>query len=226
MKYLAILGAAGLLLSGCATTIRSDVTAFNAWPADLPDKTYAFETPPSANDTLELRSYEALVGNEMSKLGFRQAADGQQPKLLVGMQYQTVDQALRVLETDYAGMGPYWGPGYGRFGGFYGYSRWSPYRSMFYDPFMFGPTVAEESIKHQYDRSLRVTINSVGGGKLFDVTVTNSSRVKATPAVIPLMVQSAFTGFPGQSGVARTVDLKLEPKDDAKVAGEPAAKAN
>ena len=33
-----------LLLGGCATTIRSDVTTFNQWPAQLPDKSYAFET--------------------------------------------------------------------------------------------------------------------------------------------------------------------------------------
>ena len=40
MKYLAILAtAAVMLLSGCATTIRSNVTAFNDWPTDLPDKT-------------------------------------------------------------------------------------------------------------------------------------------------------------------------------------------
>ncbi|WP_335340191.1 hypothetical protein [Collimonas arenae] len=32
-----------LLLGGCATVIRSDVTAFNEWPADLPNKSYVFE---------------------------------------------------------------------------------------------------------------------------------------------------------------------------------------
>ncbi|HEX8404387.1 MAG TPA: DUF4136 domain-containing protein [Duganella sp.] len=207
MKYLAILAtAAVLLLSGCATTIRSDVTAFNDWPADLQDKTYAFEAPQGENDTLEFRSYQVLVSNELAKLGFRQAGEGQQPKLLVGMKYVTIDHPVRVLQADDPFMGPYWGPGYGR----WGYSRWG-YRPYFYDPFRFGSVTLEERVRHQYQRELRITINTTTGRKLYDVTVQNTSLVQATPHVMPALVQSAFTGFPGPSGVPRRVDLKIEP---------------
>ena len=207
MKYLAILAtAAVLLLSGCATTIRSDVTAFNDWPANLQDKTYAFEAPQGENDTLEFRSYQVLVSNELAKLGFRQAGEGQQPKLLVGMKYVTIDHPVRVLQADDPFMGPYWGPGYGR----WGYSRWG-YRPYFYDPFRFGSVTLEERVRHQYQRELRITINTTTGRKLYDVTVQNTSLVQATPHVMPALVQSAFTGFPGPSGVPRRVDLKIEP---------------
>ena len=213
MKYLAIVAAAAfMLLSGCATTIHSNVTAFNAWPADIPDKSYAFEAPQGDQDTLETRNYQLLVSNELSKLGFQQAADGQQPKLLVGMKYFTIDQPVRVIEADDPFMtGAYWGPGFGRYG--WGYSRFG-YRPYFYDPYRFGPTILEERIKHQYQRELRVTINGTDGRKLFDVTVQNVSGVQATPHVMPALVQSAFTGFPGQSGVPRKVDLKIEPKTE------------
>jgi hypothetical protein len=230
MKYLAILAtAAVMLLTGCATTIRSDVTAFNDWPADLQDKSYAFEAPQGADDTLEYRSYQVLVGNELAKLGFRQAADGQQPKLLVGMKFVTIDHPVRVLQADDPFMGPYWGPGYGRYGWGYsrwGYSRWG-YRPYFYDPFLYGPMTIEERVRHQYQRQLRITINSTTGRKLYDVTVQNTSLVQATPHVMPALVQSAFTGFPGQSGVPRRVDLKIEPTTQtveapATVAGQPA----
>ncbi|USX28002.1 DUF4136 domain-containing protein [Oxalobacteraceae bacterium OTU3CINTB1] len=227
MKYLAILAtAAVMLLSGCATTIRSNVTAFNDWPADLPDKTYAFEAPQGADDTLEYRSYQVLVSNELGKLGFRQAAEGQQPKLLVGMKYVTIDHPVRVLEADDPFMGSYWGPGYGRYG--WGYSRWGyGYRPYFYDPFRFHTMRVEERIKHQYQRQLRVTINTTTGRKLYDVTVQNTSLIQATPYVMPALVQSAFTGFPGQSGVPRRVDLKIDPSTQtveapAAVAGQAA----
>ena len=63
-----------LLLGGCATTIRSDVTTFHQWPAQLPDKTYAFEAPPAQDDTLELRSYQNLVRAQLAKLGFQEAS--------------------------------------------------------------------------------------------------------------------------------------------------------
>jgi len=212
MKHLAILAtAAVMLLSGCATTISSNVTAFNAWPADLADKSYAFEAPQGADDTLEYRSYQVLVAKELGKLGFQQVQDSQQPKLLVGMKFFTVDHPVRVLQADDPFMGPYWGPGWGRYP-YWGYSRWA-YRPFFYDPYRFGPPVyVEERIKHQYQRQLRVTINNVSGAKLYDVTVQNTSSVQATPQVMPALVQSAFTGFPGQNGVPRTIDITLEPK--------------
>ena len=227
MKYLAILAtAAVMLLSGCATTIHSNVTAFNDWQGDIQDKSYAFEAPQGANDTLEYRNYQVLVSNELGKLGFRQVADGQQPKLLVGMKFVTIDHPVRVLDED-PFMGPYWGPGYGRYG--WGYSRWGYRSPFFYDPWRFGPPrMVQERIQHQYQRELRVTINSVTGRKLYDVTVQNTSSIQATPHVMPALVQSAFTGFPGQSGVPRKIDITIEPKTEtyaappAKVAGEPA----
>jgi hypothetical protein len=43
-----------------------------------------------------------------------------------------------------------------------------------------------------------------------DVTVQNTSRKQSTPAVMPALVQSAFTGFPGQNGQVKQVDLKIE----------------
>ena len=226
MKSIAILGAAALLLSGCATTLRSDVTAFNDWPADVGDKSYSFQSPPPAEDTLEFRSYETLVGNELAKLGFHRASDAGQAKLLVGMHFSTVDRPTKIL-TATDPFGPYWGPGYGR----YGFYRWG-YRP-FYDPFYYGPATLEEQIQHNYERQLHVTINTSTGHKLYDVTVQNTSRVKATPHVMPALVQSAFADFPGQSGVPHKIDIKIEPKDEsievvppAKMATAPAAKAD
>jgi hypothetical protein len=217
MKYIAALAtAAVMLLSGCATTISSNVTAFNNWSNDIQDKSFAFEAPQGADDTLEYRNYQMLVAGELGKLGFHQAADGQQPQLLVGMKYFTIDHPVRVLESDDPFNGPYWGSGYGRYGWGYsrwGYSRWG-YRPFFYDPYRFGPSYVEERIKHQYQRQLRVTINGTDGRKLYDVTVQNTSGVQATPHVMPALVQSAFTGFPGQNGVPRNIDITIEPKTE------------
>jgi hypothetical protein len=67
-----------------------------------------------------------------------------------------------------------------------------------------------EVIQHNYERQLNVTINNLAGKKLFEVTVQNTSRKQSTPAVMPALVQSAFTGFPGESGKARRVDLEIQ----------------
>jgi hypothetical protein len=228
MKYLAIIAAAAtLLLSGCATTLSSNVTAFNDWPANLPDKSYVFETPPPAMDTLEYHSYQVMVANELGKLGFRMADNPAQAKLRVGMLFSTTDVPVRVvyLEDPFGGFG---GWGYGRypFGPRFGYGY--GYRSAYWrDPFPLSRQyVAEEQVRHQFERKLRVTINATDGRKLYDVTVANSSRVQATPTVMPVMVQSAFAGFPGPNGVPRRIDITLDPQTTASAQNGAPAKVN
>lgn len=217
MKRLLTTAAAALtlLLTGCASTIRSDVTTFHEWPATLQDKSYALEAPAPQDDTLELRSYQNLVRTELSRLGFQEAQAGATPALKVALRVTTIDVPVRVLEPDfpmyyssarfmgpYAWHRPYWGGRRYWGGGWY---------SPFYDPFWSGLPRYTEVIKHFYNREVQVAIKSAADGKrLFDVTVRNSSRDMSTPKVMPALVQSAFTGFPGVSGVARQVELKRE----------------
>jgi len=215
MKYLAlVVTAATLLLSGCATTLQTEVTAFHAWPAQMPDKSYVFDAAPPQRDSLEYRSYLALVRNQLAALGFTEPADPNAARLKVAMHFQTIDRPVRVLQASdpfYNGPG-YWGGGrfyrggpfgYGRFPGFYG----GPWGSPFY-----GPMDVRESIDHDYERMLRVTIDTVSGDKLFDVTVQNNSDQASTATVMPAMVTSAFAGFPGQSGVPHKLTLTLDDK--------------
>src|SRR5471032_2795611 len=122
-KILTLVAAASLFLSGCATTLRSNVTAFNDWPADLPDKSYVFDTPAPAEDTLEYRSYLGLLNNELARLGFTPASDAATAKLKVAMHFRTIDQPVRVLQA----YDPFWGGYYGR--GYYA-------RGPFYRPSM------------------------------------------------------------------------------------------
>lgn len=214
-RFLAIAAtAATFLLTGCATTIRSDVTTFHQWPAELPDKSYAFEPTHVQDDTLEIRSYQNVVRGELGRLGFHEAAAGAAPALTVGTRFATTDVPVRVIEPMYPfyatsmryGMGyPFyrspWG-GRRHFGAFY---------SPFYDPFFYDMPMYAESVQHYYKREVQVAIKKAGDGKrLFDVTVRNTSREPSTPVIMPALVQSAFTGFPGVSGVARRVELKQE----------------
>lgn len=210
--FMTALAAMTLLLGGCATTIRSDVTTFHQWPADVPDKTYVFEAPPAQEDTLELRSYQNLVRGELARLGFRDAGETGKPALKVSMRFTTTDVPVRVLEPVH----PYFMPS-ARYS-FYPYSRgywgarryWGGWHSPFYDPFWMGAPAYQERIVHRYKREVQVAIKTVGGQRLFDVTVHNTSREMSTPMLMPALVQSAFAEFPGVSGVARRVELKRE----------------
>jgi hypothetical protein len=214
MKRLMIAAGAvfAMLLTGCATTIRSDVTTFHQWPAQIEDKSYVFEAPPMHDDTLEYRAYQDLVRGQLARLGFRYAAEGK-PALTVSMRFTTTEVPVRVVEPVTPLFHPLHHPLYHpmyrpvpRFG-HRGLRR--PYWGYhpFYDPF-WSPAY-QVSIEHQYRRELQVGIKSAQDGKrLFDVTVHNTSRELSTPALMPALVQSAFEGFPGPSGVARRVELK------------------
>jgi hypothetical protein len=208
MKRVLMLTAAGLalLLGGCATTIRSDVTAFHQWPAQVEDKSYVFEAPPPQDDTLELRSYQELVRGQLARLGFHDAGTGK-AALTVSMRFTTIDVPVRMVQVvDPFFYGPsrfaWYGPRHRRY--------WGGWYSPFYDPF-WDSRVFEDRIVHQYHRELQVGIKSATESRrLFDVTVRNVSRQYSTPAVMPALVQSAFEGFPGPSGVARRIELKQQ----------------
>jgi hypothetical protein len=197
-----------LLLGGCATTIRSDVTTFNQWPAQLSDKSYAFETPQPQDNTLELQSYENLVRAQLARLGFHEAQDS--PALKVSMRFSTIDVPTQVIYPSFA---PMYSPRFAYFGWRRRY--WGGWYSPFYDPF-WGPypdyDVQEE---HRYHRQLQLSIASARDGKhLFDVTVRNVSKQMSTPAVMPALVQSAFEGFPGPNGGSRVIELKQDPRQN------------
>lgn len=210
INHLAMLAAAALL-AGCATTIRSDVTVFHAWPAQMEDKSYRFNAPPKVEDTLEYRSYQHLVRNELSRLGFSEATGTSAANLTVAMQFSTTVHAVRVVQA----IDPFWNDrnywrGYYRDPWGYRPGFFSPFYGPFYDPFMAGPPDLIETVRDEYQRQLQVKIDTRDGRKLFDVTVRNNSTIFSTPAVMPALVKSAFAGFPGQSGVPRRIDLKLE----------------
>jgi len=194
-----------LLLGGCATTIRSDVTTFHQWPAQIQDKSYVFEVPPSFDNTLEYQSYQNLVRGQLAQLGFREANMGA-PALKVAMRFTTTEVPVRVLQPVspmfddpfFYRSGPRFGPR-GRFIG-----RYHP----FYDPFWSPFPAYQVSIENQYRRELQLSIKDRSDKRLFDVTVHNMSEDPSTPEVMPALVHSAFAGFPGPSGKVRRVELQ------------------
>ncbi|MFC5475922.1 DUF4136 domain-containing protein [Paraherbaspirillum soli] len=203
------LAALSLLLGGCATVIRSDVTAFNEWPADLPEKSFVFTHTTAQDNDLEYRNYENLVWAELQRLGFVQPANAAAAQLKVALDYGITEREVRVVEPVVAD--PYWygspfyGPGWRR-PGFY---------SPFYDPFWYAPQVVgqRESTYQLFERRLNVSIARAGNAqKLYEVAVTSEGKMNSLPAVMPYMVRSAFKDFPGKSGVPHRVELKVDGK--------------
>lgn len=209
-----VLLAISVLLAGCASTIRSNVAVFHEWPADLQDKSFVFERgKPSGNSQsdLEYQYYQHLVRNELNRLGFTDAADLKAAKLRVEFGYNVKMREVRMIQPVF--VDPYW---YDR--GFYAphyYSRgfYGRFFDSFYDPFWYGPPVVayQQSDYQLYHRQLHIGIVQASDGKkLYQATVDSEGRNSVLAAVMPYMVRSAFTDFPGKSGVARQVKLPLK----------------
>lgn len=191
-----------MLLGGCATgTIRSSVTAFHEWPNTLPSKSYVFERTKEQNDSLEYRNYENLVRNELARLGFEEAPASVKPALKTSLGYSISGRDVREVYPVVIHPYPYWyGP------------AWRGYYGPFYDPFWYAPPVVEQRVSQYqlFTRELKIQLAEMATGKkLYETTVVSEGTNSSLAAVMPYMVRSAFTDFPGPSGVPRRVELKL-----------------
>ena len=192
-----------LLLSGCASTISSDVIAFHAWPATLSDKSFVFAPTPQQESSLEYRNYAQLIGNELLRLGFTdgQESAGKTPALTVRFYYGVRTGTLVVTEPVYD---PYF---YGPYGG------WGPgrpwHRDPFYDPFW--PRAVQQTAYPVFHRQLHLSIEQTSTAeKLYEVTVDSAGYEGTLPMAMPYMVRSAFADFPGPSGVTRHIQLDVK----------------
>jgi len=196
-----VLALSGTLLAGCATTIKSEVTTFHEWPAQLQDKTYVFERTKEQNSDLEYRNYETLVRAELNRLGFVEASSARAPTLKAMLTYGT--NVRDVHEVYPVVISPYWyGPAWP---GYYGYGP-------FYDPFWYGPPVVErrEANYQLFTHHLRIMLSRIADDKmLYQTTVVSEGTNGSLAAVMPYMVHSAFVEFPGRSGVPHYVELKM-----------------
>lgn len=197
--------ALSLVLGGCASTIQSEVTAFHEWPGNLQDKSYVFELQKEQENNLEYRSYQNLVRTELQRLGFAESTNTHSARLKVSMQYQVEGRDVRVVQP--VAIDPWYGPGF--------YGPYWPYYGP-YHPFWYGPPIIEqrESRYQLFTRQLKIGISRVSDNrKIYDVTVNSRGTNSSLAAVMPYMVRSAFADFPGQSGVSRIVELKMDKQE-------------
>ena len=222
MKSLPLLTLTAIVsLTGCASTLRADVTTYHAWPADVPDTSYVFERTKAQDDSLEYRNTENLVRSAVRNVGLTEAEANKKPSLKITVDFNQQISDVRTIQP--VAIDPYF---YG--GGFYGagfYSR-GPFRHGYYgsrfgygfpgfgyDPYFYGPpAVAYQDVTYQVARrQLHVLISRYIDGKaVYDVKVNSQGQNPSLATVMPYLVRSAFADFPGKNGVTRTIDMKVD----------------
>lgn len=211
-----IICTASLLLNGCASTVRSKVSNFNEWPASISSTpNYIFEAAPPSDEGIEYNQYLAVVGNELTRFGL-QPAINTTPDLKVSLRYTTVPIDIRVFSD------PFWAgpPAFSCFPftssfisrrNFRGFPRYRVGFSTCYDPFRFSGV--REEIEQRFFHKVQLGITRISDNKkLYEATVENTSRSSTQSTVIPIMLQSAFTRFPGKNGETFDVQTTVNPK--------------
>jgi len=188
--------AASLLLTACASTVNSEVTAFHAWPAALPDKSFVFAPDPQQQDALQYQHYAQLIREQLLRLGFSDAQNGASAALKISFHYGMQTGTLVLTQPDPF----YYGPRYGRRG---------PFRTPIYDPFWAQPM--QQTAVPVFARQLHVVIErNTNGETLYEVTVDSAGYQGTLSMAMPYMVRSAFADFPGPSGVSRHIEMKID----------------
>jgi hypothetical protein len=203
-----------ILLTGCATTIQSEVTAFHEWPDELRNKSFVFERTSEQQNNLEHRAYENLVRAELLRLGLVESANPQAAGLKVALNYNIDVRDVRVVEpvllSPWYGS-PFYGYGYGP--RWHGHGYYSPFYGPYHSPFWYAPPIVQQrETRYQLaNRQLKIVISRAEDSrKLYDVTVSSEGTNTSLAAVMPYMVRSAFADFPGKSGVPRRIELKMK----------------
>lgn len=202
------------LLAGCATgprIVQTEVTAFNQW-STLPGRSYVFSRTLEFENSLELKSYEDIVRDELAVQGFTLATDPARADLVVTLRPSLT--ATRVRTRD-SGFGPFYG-GYGGLYGRFGYGGFGSYGPFYGGPFYGGgffndfDRVDVDIYRHRFE--LDIDSKSVAGKRFYEGRVETSDSNSA-PTVVPALIRALFTDFPGNNGQTRRVDVPMERVD-------------
>ena len=183
------------LLGGCAAMnqLSADVSTFGEWPAARKGGTYAFERLPSQQAQAEAQQkLEDAARPALERAGFRAAAAGSQPDLLVQVGAR-VSRADRSPWDD-----PIW------WSGGFGYWHRNPWRAGPY----WGLSARYESPR--YDREVALLMRERASGKpLYEARASSEGlQSNAEPLLRPLF-DAAMVDFPANGINPRRVTVPL-----------------
>ncbi len=189
----------GLLLSGCATLLRSDVVTFHEGPLPDGETIRVVAADPEKVPSLEFRSYANLVSEELRKIGYTPVTDeNADAELLAEVDY-SVEAGEPLVHVDDPNR----------------YVRYHFGLGRFYDPFYFGvydtwnPQVYTTPT---FMRNLQLNIvsNDDAMNRVFEGRVQSAGYDNQLPEIMPYLVTAMFKNYPGENGVTKVVTIEKD----------------
>jgi predicted small secreted protein len=193
---LALLALSSALLAGCATvrSVSSEVSSFGEWPPERAGGTYAFERLPSQQaQAAASEMLEAAAAPALEKAGFKPAAGGQQPDVLVQVGARDARYVVQPWDD------PFW------WRGGFGYWRHGPWMSP-----RWGMGMRYDFPR--YESQVALLIRDRATGKpLFETRAASDSNLRADSAVFGALFTAALMDFPRLGMNPRRVVVELPP---------------
>jgi len=207
---LAFLGAV-LLLTGCAATVSTKVTNFNAWPADANGSTFSF-TPHKAGDAKELEqsTYEQYVREELERLGLKAAPPGQPGRFLVEVDASGSQRTVRTLQPVYQNYRVFMPPRPGPNGTTIpGYWSADMIGGQYIGDREVARTLQVSKLRVQMRDRKAPGLSAGTAPSVFETTAIYEGGMENLPDLVPYLAKAVFDGFPGQNGQTREVRFDM-----------------
>lgn len=200
-------------LAGCGQFIRSHVSVFHEMPAG-PSPTYAFLQFKEQEGSLEHRTYENLLRQQLTAKGYREVPL-EKADLIAFIQYG-IDAGTQVAYS-YPIMGQTGVASSYTTGRVQSYgSGYATYSGTTYNTPTYGVVGTGSGSRTEYSRFVRLDLvdrTALAGGnikKLYEGRVTSQGYSGQLSAVMPAMVRALFEDFPGKSGSTKSITLSRE----------------
>jgi hypothetical protein len=205
--FIAILGAvAALLLASCGTTYQTEVTRFHQLPKAGAGQTFTISAP-KKTFSLETQQHLGQLAQGLTEYGWKQST-GRSADYKVAVEYGITDgktvQGVRTIYGQTGGGTTTYHSGTANAYGSYGSYSSGSYSGTSHTPATYGVVGAVPTSHTVYGRYLYVIIMNRSGktvleGKCFSIgTSGNLSEV------VPRMIDSFLSDFPGVSGKTKT----------------------
>ncbi|SAL13491.1 lipoprotein [Caballeronia sordidicola] len=190
------------LLSGCTTYVHTQVAAFSDWSGTDATRTYAFARSAEQQNSIEQKTYEALVANELATHAFRQVPDAD-ANYRVELSYSIRGDMITVRQPVYYDPWPMYGGWYGRPYGWGGYGAWGGWD--------MGPAGYVDQSYPVFVHALQIRMTDRASGReVYKVSASNSGGESSLLRAMPYLIRSALADFPLGNGTVRTVKIPLD----------------
>lgn len=188
------MGLAGLPACTGPRVLTAEVSTFGEWPAGRAPGLYAFDRLPSQQARVgEMQLLEAAAAAALDKAGFKPAAAGAQPDVLVQVGVRTT-QVGRPPWDD-----PLW------WHGGFGYWRHGPWRGG-------GWSFGLRTEVPRYDREAGLLIRDRASGKpLYEARASHWGVGSGNDALLPALFEAALADFPKTGLSPRSVTVVVAP---------------